>query len=246
MGDAEVERAAQDRALAVERAVVAEVVPQPERDGGQLQAAAAAAAVGHPVVAVLGGDVGHDARTIAAGIRLPHAVRADTSSLTMVNARIDITRDLDGQPVVLACFDLAEADVAAAAHAVAAARTERYRNTEMSVDDVLAMRELTARRGRPGRPGAPPRRLHGRPAAGAADGLPRGAGGLRREPRRLRLGPRGRRGAPARRAPAAPPAGRALRRGAARGAHPRGVRPQAVGDRPRGGPAGGSGYASRR
>ena len=52
----------------------------------------------------------------------------------MVNARIDITRDLDGQPVVLACFDLAEADVAAAAHAVAAARTERYRNTEMSVE----------------------------------------------------------------------------------------------------------------
>jgi hypothetical protein len=62
----------------------------------------------------------------------------------MVNARIDLTRDLDGQPVVLACFDLAEADVAAVAHAVAAARTERYRNTEMSVDDVLAMRELTA------------------------------------------------------------------------------------------------------
>jgi hypothetical protein len=62
----------------------------------------------------------------------------------MVNARIDLTRDLEGTAVVLACFDLDDAGVAAAAHAVAVARTERYRNVEMSVDDVLAMRELTA------------------------------------------------------------------------------------------------------
>ena len=32
VGDAEVERAAQDGALGVERTVVAEVVPEPERD----------------------------------------------------------------------------------------------------------------------------------------------------------------------------------------------------------------------
>jgi hypothetical protein len=62
----------------------------------------------------------------------------------MVNARIDITRDLDGAPVVLACFDLSEAELAASAHAVAAARTERWRHVEMTADDVLAMRELTA------------------------------------------------------------------------------------------------------
>jgi hypothetical protein len=62
----------------------------------------------------------------------------------MVNARIEITQDLDGQPVVLACFDLSEGDIAASAYAVAAARTERYRHAEMGVDDVLAMRELTA------------------------------------------------------------------------------------------------------
>ena len=62
----------------------------------------------------------------------------------MVNARIEITQDLDGQPVVLACFDLSEADIAGSAYAVAAARTERYRHAEMGVDDVLAMRELTA------------------------------------------------------------------------------------------------------
>ncbi len=41
------------------RAVAAEVVPEPERDRGQLQAARAAAAVLHRVVAVCGGGVGH-------------------------------------------------------------------------------------------------------------------------------------------------------------------------------------------
>jgi hypothetical protein len=62
----------------------------------------------------------------------------------MLNARIEIARDLDGAAVVLACFDLEEVELAASAHAVAGARTERYRLVEMSVDDVLAMRELTA------------------------------------------------------------------------------------------------------
>ena len=47
MGDAEVEGAAQDGALGVEGVGVAEVVPQAERDGGQLQTAASAAAVLH-------------------------------------------------------------------------------------------------------------------------------------------------------------------------------------------------------
>ena len=45
MRDAEVERAAEDRAARRQRPVVAEVLPQPERDRRQLQAAAAAAAV---------------------------------------------------------------------------------------------------------------------------------------------------------------------------------------------------------
>ena len=43
--------------LGLERAVVAEVLPQPERERGQLEAAASAAAVGHLLVAVLGRDV---------------------------------------------------------------------------------------------------------------------------------------------------------------------------------------------
>jgi hypothetical protein len=62
----------------------------------------------------------------------------------MLNARIDTTRDLEGHPVVLAVFDLAEIELAAAAHAVGAVRADRYRNAELGSDDVLAMRELTA------------------------------------------------------------------------------------------------------
>jgi hypothetical protein len=62
----------------------------------------------------------------------------------MVNAHIDISQGLDGDPVVLACFDLAEEQLAASAHAVAATSAERFRIAEMSVDDVLELRELTA------------------------------------------------------------------------------------------------------
>jgi len=62
----------------------------------------------------------------------------------MVNAHIDISQGLDGEPVVLACFDLGDEQLAASAHAVAAASAERFRTAEMSVDDVLELRELTA------------------------------------------------------------------------------------------------------
>jgi hypothetical protein len=61
----------------------------------------------------------------------------------MVNAHIDISQGLDGERVVLACFDLGDAELATSAHAVAAT-AERYRGAEMSVDDVIELRELTA------------------------------------------------------------------------------------------------------
>jgi hypothetical protein len=64
--------------------------------------------------------------------------------MAMINARIDITKDLEGHPVVLAVFDVTEAEIAGAAHAVSAIRAERYRNAQLGADDVLAMRELTA------------------------------------------------------------------------------------------------------
>jgi hypothetical protein len=62
----------------------------------------------------------------------------------MLNAHIDITRGLDGEPVVLACFDLSNEEIAASAHAVKATSGDRFRTASMSVDDVLELRELTA------------------------------------------------------------------------------------------------------
>jgi hypothetical protein len=62
----------------------------------------------------------------------------------MEHARIDISQDLDGDAVVHACFDLSPDELAAAAHAVAATAAERFRISEMSSDDVLELRELTA------------------------------------------------------------------------------------------------------
>ena len=58
----------------------------------------------------------------------------------MERQHIDISRDLDGEPVVFAIFDLREEEIAASAHAVAASAAERYRNTEMSADDVVELR----------------------------------------------------------------------------------------------------------
>jgi len=62
----------------------------------------------------------------------------------VLNPRIDISHGLEGEPVVLACFDLAEEQIAASSHAVAAMAVERFRLATMSVDDVVELRELTA------------------------------------------------------------------------------------------------------
>ena len=59
MSHAPVERPAQDRALGVDGSVGAEVVPEAERDGRQLQAAAPRPAVVDGLVSVGGGNVGH-------------------------------------------------------------------------------------------------------------------------------------------------------------------------------------------
>jgi hypothetical protein len=62
----------------------------------------------------------------------------------MNHARIDVTQGLDGEAVVLACFDLGAEEIAASAHAVRTVSRERFVNAEMSTDDVLELRELTA------------------------------------------------------------------------------------------------------
>jgi hypothetical protein len=61
----------------------------------------------------------------------------------MINAHVDRSQGLDGEPIVLACFDLGDEELKASAHAVKAA-ADRFRPAEMSVDDVLDLRELTA------------------------------------------------------------------------------------------------------
>src|SRR5262245_42181834 len=62
----------------------------------------------------------------------------------MHNARIDSTQDLEGHTVVSACFDLSAEEVAAAVHTDRTTAGERYRSADMSADDVLHFRELTA------------------------------------------------------------------------------------------------------
>ena len=62
----------------------------------------------------------------------------------MERAHVDITRDLENEPVVHAVFDLREEEIGASAHAVAASVAERFRNEELSADDVVEFRELTA------------------------------------------------------------------------------------------------------
>lgn len=62
----------------------------------------------------------------------------------MERQHIDITQDLEGEPVVHAVFDLREEEIRASAHAVAASCAERFRNEELSGDDVVEFRELTA------------------------------------------------------------------------------------------------------
>src|SRR4029079_6231466 len=62
----------------------------------------------------------------------------------MHNARVDTTSGPDGTKLVVARFDLGEEESAAVARAVDVSRTEQFRNEELSTDDVVAMRELTA------------------------------------------------------------------------------------------------------
>ena len=61
----------------------------------------------------------------------------------MLRGRIDISRDLDGAVVVLACIDLSDEQVRGSAHAVQAYVGERFRVPAISGDDVIELRDLT-------------------------------------------------------------------------------------------------------
>ena len=78
MGDPQVEGRPADPALQLERPVPAEIVPQPQRHRRQHQAGAAAAAVDHLFIAVLGGLVGHGAAPLLALPCSPRLGRCQT------------------------------------------------------------------------------------------------------------------------------------------------------------------------
>jgi hypothetical protein len=61
----------------------------------------------------------------------------------MLRGRIDISRDLDGAVVVLACIELGDEQVSASAHAVQAYVGERFRVPAISGDDVIELRDVT-------------------------------------------------------------------------------------------------------
>jgi hypothetical protein len=62
----------------------------------------------------------------------------------VLRGRLDISRKVDGEAVVLACIDLGEEEVRVSAHAVGAKISERFRVPPISGDDVLELRELTS------------------------------------------------------------------------------------------------------
>lgn len=62
----------------------------------------------------------------------------------MLPHSVDIHTGLDGLPLVTAVFDLTTEQVGACAQALRTVREWRYRGTEMSADDVVAMRDVTS------------------------------------------------------------------------------------------------------
>jgi hypothetical protein len=62
----------------------------------------------------------------------------------MINAYVDTTTAPDGTKAVVARFDLSDDEISAVGRAVDVSRTEQFRHENLSTDDVVTMRELTA------------------------------------------------------------------------------------------------------
>jgi hypothetical protein len=71
--------------------------------------------------------------------------------VVMVNAHVYTLHEPDGTPVCNVAFDLSDAQLAAAAHATGELVVERHRGEALELDDVLALRDLTAVRDELGR-----------------------------------------------------------------------------------------------
>jgi hypothetical protein len=64
--------------------------------------------------------------------------------MSMLPHHIEVGTDAEGHRSVAVTFDLGPEQAGAAAHAVRVIRDVRYRVAELSVDDVLAMRDMTS------------------------------------------------------------------------------------------------------
>ena len=64
--------------------------------------------------------------------------------MSMLPHHIEVGTDAEGHRSVAVTFDLGPEQAGAAAHAVRVIRDVRYRTVEMSAEDVLAMRDMTA------------------------------------------------------------------------------------------------------
>src|SRR3954468_24944286 len=96
MRDAEVEGPAQDRPLGLDRLVVAEVVPEPERHRGQLQPTASTPPVRRVRVAVVGGDEGIESvhvlsLSLPLGLRRPVPSRCPQPWIPVPRSRLGAT-----------------------------------------------------------------------------------------------------------------------------------------------------------
>ena len=69
----------------------------------------------------------------------------------MVNAEIQMLQDPDGAQVANVAFDLSHEQLDAAAYALGEMILERHRGSDLEIDDVLALRELTGVRDELGR-----------------------------------------------------------------------------------------------
>ena len=169
-----------DRLEALTRPLVAPEAQAAAGAGGQQRVAAEGADLGEPLRQLGRAERAGERRGLAHDVdgtdgihatfrgyerKITHkSWAADTVIGAMEHPRIDISQDLEGEPVVHACFDLGEAEVSASAHAVRAGTADRFRNATLSGDEVLQLRELTALADELGEPGSGVRTLVMRPA----------------------------------------------------------------------------------
>jgi hypothetical protein len=109
MGDAEVEGVEEQPAHALEGRALPEAVPQAQRDGGEPEPAAAAAAIDHGLVAIGGGLVGHERLLVqrkgkAWPMERPEGIRLGAAGQSLAGRRMPLAgvASMDGLFLMIA------------------------------------------------------------------------------------------------------------------------------------------------